>query len=106
MLKNFRVKIEFFRMGQGIIQDAFQFAELYMVVLNEEDEIAQIGFEATVYFAQRNAVWVSDGYTQVTELTDWNCSVLVSFWKRDKTLEGDGIYVDFQLFGYLDDLAV
>jgi hypothetical protein len=106
MIENFGMKIEFVRIGQGFIKNTFQFAEFYVVALNEKDKIAQVGFKTAVNLAQCNAVWVGDRHAQVAELADWNCSFLVSFWEWDEPLQWNGINVDFQFFGNLDNLTM
>ncbi len=106
MRENFGMKIEFVRVGQGFIQNTFQFAKFYVIALNEKDKIAQVGFKTTVNFAQGYAIRIGDGNAQVAELTDWNCSFLVSFWEWDEPLQWNGINMDFQFFGNLDNLTM
>lgn len=97
------MKVEFARLGQGVPCDALQFVQGYKVVLNEKNDVVEVGIEAAIQFAERDAVWIGNVDFQIPKLTDANVSFRVALWQRDKTLDWDWLNVDFQFPGNLHD---
>ena len=56
MGKYFRVEIKFASMRQGILHDAFQFIQISVFVLNEENNIVKVGLEAAIYLTERDTI--------------------------------------------------
>ncbi len=79
------MEIEFARMRQGMLYDALQFLQVYVIVLNPKDKIVKIGFQASIHLAERNTVGISHVNIQISKLPNGNGSQFVSFWQGDMT---------------------
>ncbi len=97
------MEIEFARLRQGILCDTFQFFQVYMVVVNEENDIVEVSIEAAIQFAERDAVRIGNVNIQAPELTDADTALVASFWQRNKALNRDRLNMDFQFPGNLYD---
>jgi len=97
------MQVEFSCIRQGIACDALQLAQCYKVVSNEKNDILEVGIEAAIQFAQRNAVRIGNVDVQVPKLTNADIAFGAPLWQRDKTFERDRLDMDFQFPGNLHD---
>ena len=72
-------EIELTRVGQGGTEDPLEFIHVHIIVLDEEDQIIEIGIQAAIQFAQGDAVRVSNEDFQISELTDTDDMFLIPF---------------------------
>jgi len=103
MVKDFGIEIEFARLRKGVQGNAFQFFQGDVIVLNEKYDIVEVGVEAAVQLAERNAVWVGNEDLQVSKLTNADFAPLASSWQWNKPFDGNRLNVDFQFPGNLHD---
>ena len=64
MYINLGMKIEFTRLGKRILHDAFEFVQNDIVLLDEKNNIIQIGIETTIQLTECDGVWVSKSQYQ------------------------------------------
>src|SRR5688572_23734112 len=103
MGKDFGMQVVFACIRQGIACDALQFIQSYKVVSNEKDDILDVSIEATVQFAEGDAVWIGNINFEVPKLSDVDSALVASRWQRDKALDRDGFNMYLQFPGNLHD---
>lgn len=53
------MQIKLARKGYGVLCNVFQFLQGHMVLVDEKNNIIEIGIKASVQFAERNAIRIS-----------------------------------------------
>lgn len=79
MFKDIGTEIELTRVGQGGTDDPFEFLQVDIIVLYEEDQIIEIGIQSAIQFAQGDTVRISNEDFQISELTDTDDTFLIPF---------------------------
>ncbi len=93
------MKIIFVRLGQGIPCDSFQLIQGDKIPSNQKKDIFDVRFEATIQFAQCNAVWIGNIDLQIPKLTNANISFCTSGGQGYETIQWNWLYMDFQFPG-------
>jgi hypothetical protein len=100
------VDVELTSTRQGFLCDAFEFFQIYKIVLNEKDNVVEVSVEAAIQFAERNAVRIGNIDFQVPKLTDADTSFCAPLWQWDKTFDGDWLDIHLQFLRHLHEDCV
>ena len=102
MFEYIGMKIVFVRLGQDIPCDSFQLSQGDKVPSDQENDIFDVRFEATIQFAQGNAVWICNIDLQIPKLTDADIAFCTSGRQGYETIQWNRLHMDFQFPGQLN----
>lgn len=103
MSKNIGMQVEFPCLCKRISCNTLQFRQSKMTLMDQEDNVIEIGVETSVEFAERNAVWVGNVHIQIPKLTDEDTAFLASRRQGNKAFNGNGFDENLQVFRRLQD---
>lgn len=78
MSKNIGMQVEFPCLCKSISCNTLQFRQSKMTLMDQEDNVIEIGVETAVEFAERNTAWIGNVHIQVAKLTDANTALFTS----------------------------
>ena len=89
MIKDPGMKIKFLRLDQGILDDTFQLIQGDVIMLDQEDNIIKVGVVTAIDLAQGNAVWVCNGYLQISEPTNVDVALRSPLGQGNEPFKGN-----------------
>ena len=98
-----RIEIVLPCLRKRVASDAFQFLQRDIVVPDQKNDVIQVGIQAAIQFAERNAVRIGHIDFQVPKLTDTQAAFRAPSRQRNKTFQWHQFDMDFEFAGDLQD---